>query len=127
MIHLFANGDLETVHYSPQPGVWVVEMPEAAWDEGAGFLSEPSWASNVRELEQVEEFGKRVTRLTVWLEAPAQLQVVARSEGVDLQFTSPDLPVAAVTAETQREAPAPAPADGLVRRSPDLRQQWARA
>ena len=30
VIHLHANGELETVHYSPQPGVWIVEMPAAA-------------------------------------------------------------------------------------------------
>ena len=111
VIHLYADGDLETVHYSPQPGVWVVEMPEAAWDEGAGFLSEPQLGIERAQLEQVEEFGKRVTRLTVWLEAPAQLQIVARPEGVDLQFISPDLPVATATAEIQREDPPLAPAE----------------
>jgi hypothetical protein len=86
VIHVLAEGELETVHYSPQPGVWVIEMPEAAWDEGVGLLSEPQLGIERAELEHVEEFGKRVTRLTV-VEAPAQPD--RRSpEGVDLQFTS---------------------------------------
>lgn len=115
VIHLYANGDLETVHYSPQPGVWVVEMPEAAWDEGAGFLSDPHLGIERAELEQVEEFGKRVTRLTVWLEAPAQLAIVARPDGVDLQFASPDLPAATVVAPVEREeAPPAAPSEGAL-------------
>jgi len=90
VIHLRADGELETVHYSPQPGVWVVEMPEAAWDQGSSLLTAPELGIERAELTRVEEFGKRVTRLTVWLSGPAQLQVQARAEGLDLEFS--DLP-----------------------------------
>ena len=39
VLNLRATEEMETVHYSPQPGVWVVELPEARWDEGAGLVS----------------------------------------------------------------------------------------
>ena len=73
VLHLRATGELETVHYSPQPGVWVVELPEARWSEPSGNLSEPALGIERAELDHVEEFGKRVTRLTVWLAEPAEI------------------------------------------------------
>ena len=41
VLHVRATGELETVHYSPQPSVWVVELPEANWDQSDGFLVQP--------------------------------------------------------------------------------------
>ncbi len=41
VLRIRATGELETVHYSPQPGVWVVELPEASWGQGAGLLVDP--------------------------------------------------------------------------------------
>jgi len=79
---------METVHYSPQPGVWVVEMPEATWEDGDGFLADPELGIERAELSRVEEFGKRLSRLTVWLAAPAQLQLTPRANGLDLEFSS---------------------------------------
>jgi type IV pilus assembly protein PilQ len=86
VLHLRATGELETVHYSPQPGVWVVELPEARWSEPAGRLSEPALGIERAELDHVEEFGKRVSRLTVWLAEPAQLTLGATAAGLTLEF-----------------------------------------
>jgi len=98
VLYLRATGELEAVHYSPQPSVWVVELPEASWDQGAGFLAEPELGINRAELNHVEEFGKRVSRLTVWLGEPAQLALTADSGGMKLAFVSFD----------HRDVPAPA-------------------
>ncbi len=88
VVHLHATGDLDTVHYSPQPGVWIVEMPAASWVDDAALLSAPEIGIERAELSDVEEFGKRVTRLTVWLEEPAQLELVEVSGGLELRFGS---------------------------------------
>jgi len=88
VIHLRTDQALETVHYSPQPGVWVVEMPEVEWERSAGTLVEPSLGIERAELSEVDEFGKRVTRLTVWLEEPSQLRLDTTSSGLDLVFAS---------------------------------------
>jgi type IV pilus assembly protein PilQ len=88
VIHLRTDSALETVHYSPQPGVWVVEMPEVEWAPGAGSIVEPSIGIERAELSEVDEFGKRVTRLTVWLDEPAQLRLDTTADGLDLVFAS---------------------------------------
>jgi type IV pilus assembly protein PilQ len=88
VIHLQVTGNLDTVHYSPQPGVWVVEMPEVEWESAAGAVSRPDLGVERAELSQVEEFGKRISRLTVWLSAPAQLQLIPQTLGLDLIFTN---------------------------------------
>jgi type IV pilus assembly protein PilQ len=88
VIHLQVTGKLDTVHYSPQPGVWVVEMPEVEWQSAAGAVSRPELGVERAELSQVEEFGKRISRLTVWLTVPAQLQLVPQTMGLDLIFTN---------------------------------------
>ncbi len=88
VLHLRATGELETVHYSPQPGVWVVELPEARWADGVGRLTGTDTGIERAELDHVEEFGKRVSRLTVWLAEPAQLTLTANAGGLDLEFYS---------------------------------------
>ncbi|MCU0304650.1 MAG: type IV pilus secretin PilQ [Thermoanaerobaculales bacterium] len=88
VIHLRTESALETVHYSPQPGVWVVEMPEVEWERSAGSIVEPGIGIERAELSEVDEFGKRVTRLTVWLDEPAQLSLEATADGLDLVFSS---------------------------------------
>ncbi len=88
ILHLRTTAELETVHYSPQPGVWVVELPETDWDQGAGLLLAPELGIARAELNHVEEFGKRVSRLTVWLEEPAQLRLSQVAGGLDLVFSS---------------------------------------
>jgi type IV pilus assembly protein PilQ len=88
VIHLRTDRTLETVHYSPQPGVWVIEMPEVEWERSAGTLNEPSLGIERAELSEVDEFGRRVTRLTVWLDEPSQLRLDTTSGGLDLVFTS---------------------------------------
>jgi type IV pilus secretin PilQ/predicted competence protein len=88
VLHLRTAAELETVYYSPQPGVWVVELPEAEWDQGAGLLIAPELGITRAELDHVEEFGKRVSRLTVWLEEPAQLTLLQGPGGLDLEFSS---------------------------------------
>jgi type IV pilus assembly protein PilQ len=88
VLQVRATGELETVHYSPQPGVWVVELPEASWDPGAGLIVEPDLGIERAELNHVDEFGKRVSRLTVWLNEPAQLTMGRFTGGLELAFTS---------------------------------------
>jgi len=88
VLHLRATEELETVHYSPQPGVWVVELPEAIWNQGAGLITAPELGIERAELGHVEEFGKKVSRLTVWLNEPAQLTLNSVGGGLDLMFTS---------------------------------------
>jgi len=88
VLQVRATGELETVHYSPQPGVWVVELPEASWDQGAGLIVEPDLGIERAELNHVDEFGKRVSRLTVWLNEPAQLTMGRFAGGLELAFTS---------------------------------------
>ncbi len=112
VLHLRATGELETVHYSPQPGVWVVELPEASWDEGAGLLVEPDLGIERAELNHVDEFGKRVSRLTVWLDEPAQLTMTRTSNGLELGFASFDDLGFASSSVVAREDVAVAPAAG---------------
>ena len=89
---LEATGDLDTVHYSPQPGVWVVEMPEATWSETLGMLARPDLGVERATLEHVDEFGKRLSRLTVWLAEPATLQPRVGERGLELRFGAADSP-----------------------------------
>ena len=122
VIHLRTDHALETVHYSPQPGVWVIEMPEVDWERSTGTLVEPSIGIERAELSEVDEFGKRVTRLTVWLDEPSQLRLDTTSGGLDLVFTSfaagtdpeprPE-PVVAVVAPIE-PAPPSGPASGAL-------------
>ncbi len=86
VIHLRASGALETVHYSPQPGVWIVEMPEASWDDAITSFSNPELGIERAELGHVEEFGKSHSRLTVRLKQPAQLDLAVTPEGMTLRF-----------------------------------------
>ncbi len=87
VIHLRTDQTLETVHYSPQPGVWVVEMPEVEWGQSVEALSETSLGIERAELSEVDEFGRRITRLTVWLATPSQLRLDTSPDGLDLVFT----------------------------------------
>jgi len=103
VLHLRATGELETVHYSPQPGVWVVELPEASWDQGTGLLVKPELGIERAELNHVDEFGKRVSRLTVWLDEPAQLTLTTGSGDMELAFTSFALQDASTPADVSRE------------------------
>ncbi len=87
ILHVRSTGTLETVHYSPQPGVWVVEMPEATWERGSQVVAAPELGVERAELSAVEEFGRRLSRLTVWLTEPAQLALTTTADGLDLSFT----------------------------------------
>jgi type IV pilus assembly protein PilQ len=107
VIHLRATGNLETVHYSPQPGVWIVEMSEATWNDDVAALSAPELGIERAELSQVEEFGKRVSRLTIWLIEPARLLMVPVHGGLDLQFSS----IAATGQVSDDVAPSPLETD----------------
>lgn len=98
VIHLDASGSFDTVHYSPQPGVWVVEMPEGEWTSDAAELERADLGVERAELSHVEEFGKRLTRLTVWMNGPSQLVLVPRANGLDLHLERSDA-VAAVAAD----------------------------
>jgi type IV pilus assembly protein PilQ len=103
VLHLRATEELETVHYSPQPGVWVVELPEANWDQGAGLITEPGLGIERAELDHVEEFGKKVSRLTVWLDEPAQLMLDPTGGGLNLMFTFFSGPVSSEMPTVTRE------------------------
>jgi type IV pilus assembly protein PilQ len=80
-----------------------VELPEASWDQGAGLLLEPELGIARAELSHVEEFGKRVSRLTVWLEEPAQLQLSPVAGGLDLEFSTFAAGASAAPVEVARE------------------------
>ncbi|MCD4750305.1 MAG: type IV pilus secretin PilQ [Thermoanaerobaculales bacterium] len=93
IIHLWATDGLETVHYSPQPGVWIVEMPEATWSDSLAMLSDPAIGIEAAELSHVEEFGKHHSRLLVRLAEPARLDLAATDQGITLRFAFLDLSV----------------------------------
>ena len=112
VLHLRATEELETVHYSPQPGVWVVELPEADWNQSAGLITEPGLGIERAELDHVEEFGKKVSRLTVWLDEPAQLMLEPAAGGLNLMFTFFAGPISSETPAVSRE-------EVLVASSPD--------
>ncbi|NOZ78210.1 MAG: type IV pilus secretin PilQ [Acidobacteria bacterium] len=86
VIHVALTGNVDTVQYSPQPGVWVVEMPDANWAPAAASLHAPDLGIERAEISRVDEFGRRITRLTVWLKDPATLKVDAVADGFDLHF-----------------------------------------
>lgn len=85
-IHLRASGSLETVHYSPQPGVWVIDMPDASWPEAQRRFEDEAAGIEVAELSHVVEFGKRHSRLTVHLASPEDLEVEKVDDGLLLRF-----------------------------------------
>jgi len=87
VIHLSVSEKVDTVQYSPQPGVWVIEMPAAEWDPALGSLAAAELGIDRAELSTVDEFGRRVTRLTVWLKSPATLDVTPGTRGLDLRFS----------------------------------------
>ncbi len=87
VVHLAVSGTLDTVHYSPQPGVWIVEMPDVAWEPSARTTAAPALGITRAELSSAEEFGgRKVTRLTVWLDKPAQADLATVSDGLELRF-----------------------------------------
>jgi len=117
VIRLEVSGELEIVHYSPQAGVWVVEMADATWEDSLGLLMAPELGVERAELSRLEEFGKQVTRLTVWLAEPGPLELVSRDGGIDLLFgdrhpsAAPEvmgepLEVVSSSSETPRAEPA---------------------
>ncbi len=107
VIHIRSTDGMETVHYSPQPGVWVVEMPETSWNDGTATVYQPDLGIDRAELSRVEEFGKTHSRLTVWLSAPAELNLVGTSDGLTLRFSMLGSAPEAVAAEVE-QAPEPA-------------------
>ncbi len=111
VIHIRSTQWLETVHYSPQPGIWIVEMPEVSWNEGIGTLGETETGIERAELTQVEEFGKTHSRLTVWLSGPAEMELVDAEDGFDLRFTMLDTTVPPNPALPEVAEPAPEQVD----------------
>jgi len=98
-IRLRCTESIETVHYSPQPGVWVVDMPELGWPDRLGLLSDPDIGIAKAELSRVEEFGKVHARLTVELVGDMSLDVSSGDGTLLLSFTDP----------SSRQAPAAVP------------------
>ncbi len=91
VIRVQTTGVLDTIHYSPQPGVWIVEMPDASMGGTTRVVEEPELGIERAEVAPIEEFGaSRGTRLTVWLSDPAQLEVVRQNEVLELVFTEVD-------------------------------------
>lgn len=101
VIHLRSTDGLETVHYSPQPGVWVIEMPDLTWEDGLATVERPELGVNRAELSRVEEFGKTHARLTVWLETPAEMHLANTADGVTLVFSTLDFQGAAEAPATE--------------------------
>jgi len=87
VVHVSVAGVPDTVHYSPQPGVWVVEMPDVAWNPSASTVSARALGIDRAVLSSADEFGgHKVTRLTVWLDRPAQAELATVSDGFELRF-----------------------------------------
>jgi len=127
VLHVATTGRLDVVHYSPQPGVWVVEAPADAFAGDVPAVSAPDAGVRRAEVTLAEEYGKALTRLTVWLERPATAELVERDDGFDLVFAAPDAPPAtsaAVSVEPVEPAAAPgpesAPAGNLYRVVPEV-------
>lgn len=135
VIHLRSTDGMETVHYSPQPGVWVIEMPEVSWSEGSAVVNQSDLGIDRAELSRVEEFGKTHSRLTVWLSSPAELDLAVTDDGLTLRFsmldsewnpaqveveTAPETtPLASLPRVVTRvDPPAPAPEDAVVQAGP---------
>jgi len=78
---------MDVVHYSPQPGVWVVEMPEASWAGESAEAAWPEYGVDSARLEHVDEFGKRLSRLTLRVSRPATLTATSTSDAVELRLT----------------------------------------
>jgi type IV pilus assembly protein PilQ len=87
---------MDVVHYSPQPGVWVVEMPEAQWSGEHADAAWPELGIDSARLEHVDEFGKRVSRLTLRLSEPATLTATSTSSALELRL----IPVASLPVST---------------------------
>lgn len=105
-IRLATSELMETVHYSPQPGVWVVEMPEAEWSFDPTAAATGAEAVTRVQLEHAEEFGKRNSRLTVHLAVATDLELAATGSGLTLRFVRADA-VAELPQTDQDEAPTP--------------------
>ncbi len=114
VIHLRSTDGLETVHYSPQPGVWVVEMPEISWSDGSAVVHQPDLGIDRAELSRVEEFGKTHSRLTVWLSSPAELNLAGTADGLTLRFSMLDSGWDSAVLEAE-EVPEPAQLASLPR------------
>ncbi len=114
VIHLRSTDGLETVHYSPQPGVWVVEMPEVSWSDGSAVVHQPDLGIDRAELSRVEEFGKTHSRLTVWLSSPAELNLAGTADGLTLRFSMFDSGWDSAALEAE-EVPEPAQLASLPR------------
>ena len=91
VIRVQTTGVLDTIHYSPQPGVWIVEMPDADSDGRVRVIEEPELGIERAEIAPIEEFGtSRGTRLTVWLDHPTQLEVLRETGAIELVFSDVD-------------------------------------
>lgn len=90
VLHVRTSGRLETVAYSPQPGVWLVEMPEGALASAVPPVQAQDLGIERAEVAGVEEFGKHLTRLSVWLSRPMSMDLEQGTEGFDLVFSDPD-------------------------------------
>ncbi len=117
VLHVRTTGRLETVAYTPQPGVWLIEMPEEALAEPLVPVTAPDLGIERAEVAQVEEFGKRLTRLSVWLARPMAMELEERQDGFDLVFSDPSAPAvipASEPASTPEASPAPPSAEEAV-------------
>ncbi len=90
VLHVRTSGQLETVAYSPQPGVWLVEMPEGALASAVPPVQAQELGIERAEVAGVEEFGKHLTRLSVWLSRPMSMDLEQVPGGFDLVFSDPD-------------------------------------
>jgi len=115
VLHVATTGPIEVVHYSPQPGVWVVEAPASAYAGGVPSVASPDLGIRRAEVALAEEYGKALTRLTVWLERPAAAELREREGGFDLVFAASaadggtgEVEAAPVAAVPEPEEPQPA-------------------
>ncbi len=99
---LTANGPLLYTSYEPRPNLLVVDLRNASVAEG---FAAPRAAGGIVEaikFEELDELGKRTTRLSITHNANAHVDLRSVGHGLAIAFTSP---VATAEAETPAETP----------------------
>ena len=81
-----ASGPLTFTKAQPEPGVLIVEFPEAALAKPLDPVAEPSSGLTSATLATVDEGGKRFARLRVEAAASASLAVASLPSGLEIRF-----------------------------------------
>ena len=113
---LSANAPLLYTSYEPRPDLLIVDLRDAAPAES--FVTPKATGGIVEsiKIEELDELGKRITRLSIAHRAEAKVDVRSVGQGLAVAFSdstavaSADVETPAEPAPARAEAPAPAPA-----------------